>query len=100
VYHFELVAWDGEQETRVYGFVEVSASSYESIQRLTMTPPPAAEYQERSNAVALATRDALASAFERRLFMAAVDLTKEIKGARVMTFSDWANLMGLVFAQR
>jgi hypothetical protein len=91
-----MVAWDDEQEVRVYGFKEVSRHSYDGVVAVNTLPAPSpAQAQERSDLVTLRVRDALATSFERTLFVAATDLAKEIRGVRRLTFSSWASMLDL-----
>jgi hypothetical protein len=91
-----MVAWDDDREVRVYGFKEISQKSYEAFMAIhTMPVPSPSQVQERSDALTLRTRDALATSFERGLYMAAIDLSKEIRAVRRLTFSSWASLLAL-----
>lgn len=53
------------------------------------------EIGERVDAIALCVRDALATSFERILYVAAVDLAVEVIGAHVVAFPAWSALLGL-----
>ena len=95
-YHVEMLAWDDNQEMRVYGFKEVSRQSYDAFMSLQTLPAPLPQQlQERSDALTLRVRDALATAFECTLCVAAMDLSTEIRAARKMTFPIWASLFDL-----
>ena len=52
-YHFEMVAWDAEQEVRVYGFREVSRASYDAIVTLDAITPVLDGIAERVDGLAL-----------------------------------------------
>jgi hypothetical protein len=92
-YHFEMVAWDAEQEVRIYGFRDVSQASYDAIATLNANPVAPERAKERSDALTLRTRDALATSFERTLFVAAVDLTEVLLTARKIDFPTWKELL-------
>ena len=95
-YHFEMVSWDADQEVRVYGFREVSRPSYDEIMALHSLPLPAArDAWERGAAIVLKTRDALATSFERTLYVAATDLAKKIIAARQVDFALWKEVLAL-----
>src|SRR5690349_3218015 len=90
-YHVEMVAWDDEHEFRIYGLREVSRKSYDDLMSVyNLTVPPVNQSKQRSDEIAVCTRDALASGLGRLLYVAAIDLTKEIRGAHRMSFSSWA----------
>jgi hypothetical protein len=82
-----MVAWDDEQETRIYGFREVSRSTYDAVATLASVPPPAEHARDRSDELTLKVRDALATSFERTFYVAAADLAKTIvaASARILT---------------
>ena len=92
-YHFEMVAWDAEQEVRVYGFREVSRASYDAIVALDAVTPALDRVGERADVLTLRTRDALATSFERRLFVAASDLARTVIAAKIIEFSAWRTIL-------
>jgi hypothetical protein len=95
-YHVEMVAWDHEQEVRVYGFREISRASYDTFMAVQASGVPSPQQAiDRSDELALRERDALATGFERTLYVAAVDLMKEILGSRRVPFSLWASLLDM-----
>lgn len=94
-YHVEMVAWDDEHEVRVYGFREVSRESYERvIEAQALAASHAEEIRERADVIALCVRDALATSFERILYVAAIDLAIEVIAAQLFAFPAWAALLG------
>lgn len=95
-YHIEMLVWDDDHEMRIYGFKEVSRQSYDAFIALQTLPAPLPhQSQERSDALTLRVRDALATGLHRILYIAAVDLTAEIRAVRKVTFQVWASLLGL-----
>ena len=88
-----MVAWDAEQEVRVYGFREVSRASYDAIVTLDAIKPALDGIAERADALALKARNALATSSERPLFIAASDLAKTVIAARRITFSAWQTIL-------
>jgi len=92
-YHFEMVAWDQEQEVRIYGFREVSQASYDAVVALHLAPSVTENPLERSDALALKARDALATGFERIFYAAATNLAKEVIAARRVGFTAWKELL-------
>jgi len=94
-YHFEMVAWDEEHELRVYGLTEVTGEAFEKVASANAQPVVAERFQERSDALTLLARDALATNVERSLYIIAGDLAKRILGSRRMDFATWTSVIGL-----
>jgi hypothetical protein len=94
-YHVEMVAWDHENRIRVFGLREVSRFSYEIIERLNAVSVTGNQVSEHANAIALLVRDALATSFERTLFVVSEDLCTTILAAKVISFSEWVPIIGL-----
>jgi len=93
-YHFDLVAWDEDQDWRLYGFKEVTAASYQAVVTLLTAGSPAPERaREHIDLVTLRVRDALATSHERKLLVLARDLEKSIESARMVEFEEWTRLM-------
>jgi hypothetical protein len=92
-FHFEMVAWDGEQEIRIYGFREVSRASYDAVASLHAGPPADTHSRERADALTLKVRDALATSFERMLYVAAKALAQKIVAARWIEFALWKEML-------
>jgi hypothetical protein len=94
-YHFEMLAWDDEQEMRVYAFKEVTKATYDAIVLLLDAPPPTPERAaEFGDVVALRVRDALITNPERNLLVLAANLATFIESARVADFAQWKELIG------
>jgi hypothetical protein len=94
-YHFDLVAWDADQEVRVYAFKAVSSASYDAVARLQARPTEANDAMSRGDEITLRVRDALATAFERKLLVAATDVAKYVLSARSVGFEDWSAMLGM-----
>ena len=94
-YHFDLLAWDEEQEARLYGFKEVSVASYDAVTLLlAKVPPSPARAGEFADLVTLRVRDAVATGMERKLLVLATDLKTFIQAAGMVEFAGWKTLLG------
>jgi hypothetical protein len=89
-----MVAWDEEHELRVYGLTEVTGEAFEKVASANAQPVVAERFQERSDALTLLARDALATNVERSLYIIAGDLAKRILGSRRMDFATWTSVIG------
>jgi len=93
-YNFEMLAWDSERETRIYGFRQVSRGSYDAIAVLAALPSPEpAQLRDRLDKMAVLLRDSLASSLEWNLYIKSTDLSKEILTAKYIDFSTWNSIL-------
>jgi hypothetical protein len=90
-----MVAWDDEHNVRIYGLQEISKDSYDAIVALNAQPVAESQFQARADALTLRTRDALATSFERLLFIVSSDLEKSVLAARRIDFALWTEVLGL-----
>jgi hypothetical protein len=92
-YDFQMVAWDQEQEVRVYGFRPIRAEHYDRMVALSAEiagwRPGERDYRKGSDALTLRRRDALSSSYEVTLLVASTDLCKRITAVRRMEFATW-----------
>jgi len=94
-YHFDLVAWDSEQDERLYGFAEVTVADYEAIVRLMAETPSPERAREQGDKVMLRVRDALAASYERNLLVLTSDLSQVIRTAQIVAFERWKFMLGI-----
>ena len=91
-FHFALTAWDDERRLRVYGFAQVTDSAYRRVVEVDGDTTYSAE--ARADLLALAARDALASASTRDVYVIAEDIGERLLAVRSFSFVDWARLLG------